>query len=187
MWHSYLFDIHGIPRWFLSYFQKSHISSKQSSYNLKLFRYYVMLILFLIASLLTLFGLLILYSISCIDRFYSIPFGFLSCFSFASFVCGSTAFGLFIYNWIDQRFYEFNEKIEINHIQQSIVALNPWINQIETFGLGFWIILGAIGLNLLTTLLSCCFCCGLQSDKSKLRIHVNNDKYAIVHTNLYDE
>lgn len=186
MWHSYIFDIQGIPRWFLSYFQKSQ-STKQSAVNLKLVRYYIMLILFLTAPLLTLFGLLILYSISCIDRFYSIPFGFLSCFSFGSFMCGSTALGIFIYNWIDQRLYEFYDKIEINHVPQSIAALNPWINQIETFGLAFWIILGAIGLNLFTTLLSCCFCCGLQSEKSKLRIHVNNDKYAIVHTNLYDE
>ena len=44
-----------------------------------------------------------------------------------------------------------------------------------------------VGTNLLTTILSCCFCCGLQSEKSKLRFHVDNDVYEIVQMTPYDE
>lgn len=147
-----------------------------------------MLILFLTAPFLTIFSLLILLCINCTDRFYSIPFAFVSCFSLLSFLSGISGLSLFLYEWISEHLYQQLDYInKSEQIQPSIVALNPWILQVEKFGLAFWILIGAIGVNLLTTILSCCFCCGLQSDKSKLRIHVNNDKYAIIHTSLYDE
>ncbi len=182
IWHSFLSDIQVIPRWLLSYFQSSN-----HDYNAKITRYYLMLILFLMAPILTFLGLLILCFMNCIDRFYSIPFAFVSCFSLTSFLTGASGLGIFLYEWINERLYQLDHKKEYGQIEQSIVALNPWIIHIEHLGLAFWIILAAIGINLLTTLLSCCFCCGLQSDKSKLRIYVNNDKYAVIHTGLYDE
>jgi hypothetical protein len=146
-----------------------------------------MLILFIAAPILTFIALLILFCVNCIDRFYSIPFVFVSCLSFASFLSGASGLGIFLYEWTHERFYQLDYTTEYGRIEQSIVALNPWIINIERLGLAFWIILGAIGVTLFTTILSCCFCCGLQSEKSKLRIHINNDKYAIVHTSLYDE
>jgi len=146
-----------------------------------------MLLLFITAPILTFFSLLILFCVNCMDRFYSIPFAFVGCFSFASFISGTSGLGMFLYEWIGERLYQLDHTKEYGQIEQSIVALNPWIINVERLGLAFWIIVAAIGINLFTTILSCCFCCGLQSDKSILRIHVNNDKYAIVHTNLYDE
>ncbi len=179
IWNSFLSDIQVIPRWLLSYFRSS-----ADFPNAKITRYYLMLILFIMAPILTFLGLLILCCINCIDRFYSIPFAFVSCFSLASFLTGASALGIFLFEWINERLYQFDYRKEY---EQSIVALNPWILNIECLGLAFWIVLAAIGINLLTTILSCCFCCGLQSDKSKLRIYVNNDKYAVIHTGLYDE
>lgn len=154
---------------------------------MKLTRYYIMLILFLTAPILTFFGLLVICCINCINRFYSIPFAFVGCFSLASFVSGASALGIFLYEWIQERFYQLDHTIEYRQIDQSLVALNPWIIDGERLGLAFWILLSAIGLNFLVTIISCCFCCGLQSDKSKLRIYVNNEKYAVIHTDLYDD
>jgi len=146
-----------------------------------------MLLLFIAAPLLTLFALLILSCLNCIDRFYSIPFAFVSWFSLTSFLSGASGLGIFLYEWINERLYQLDYTTKLGHIEPSIIALNPWIINVEYFGLAFWIIISAIGINLFTTILSCCFCWGLQSDKSKLRIYINNDKYAIVHTSLYDE
>jgi hypothetical protein len=182
IWNSLLSDIQGIPRWLSSY-----LTSSNDYYDIKRIRYYIMLLLFLAAPLLTILGLLILLCINCVDRFYSIPFVFVSCFSLGSFLTGSSGLGIFLYEWINERLYQLDYTIEFSQIESSIIALNPWIINVERFGLSFWIILSAIGINLFTTILSCCFCCGLQSDKSKLRIYVNNDKYAIIHTSLYDE
>ena len=147
----------------------------------------MMLILFIMAPILTLLGLLVLCCMNCVDRFYSIPFVFVSCFSLASFLTGAGGLGIFLYEWINERFYQYDHMKAYGQIQQSTIALNPWIIHVEHFGLAFWVLLAAIGINLLITVLSCCFCWGLQSDKSKLRIYVNNDKYAVIQTGLYDE
>jgi hypothetical protein len=181
IWHSLSLDIQGIPRWLLSCLQSSG-----AYYDMKIIRYYIMLILFLAAPLLTFLALLILSCLNCIDRFYSIPFAFVSWFSLTSFLCGASGLGIFLYEWINERLYQLDYTTELGQIEPSISALNPWIINVECFGLAFWIIISAIGINLFTTILSCCFFCGLQSDKSKLRIYINNDKYSIVHTSLYD-
>ncbi len=182
MWHSLSFNIQNIPRWLSSY-----LKSSGDSYDNKLIRYYIMLLLFVAAPLLTFLALLILICLNCVDRFYSIPFAFVGCFSFASFLSGTSGLGIFLYEWIHERLYQLDYTNDYGQIEPSIVAFNPWIINVEKFGLAFWIIIAAIGTNLFTTILSCCLCCGLQSDKSKLRIYVNNDKYAIIHTSLYDE
>jgi len=65
-------------------------------------------------------------------------------------------------------------------------ALNPWLIDVEQLGISWWIMVGAVTMSLFTTLLSCCICCGLQSDKSKFRINVAKDCYEIVQLNNYD-
>lgn len=181
IWHSFFPDIKELPNWLSSYLTSSNIS------EMKILRYYIMLILLISAPLITFFSLLILLCINCIDRFYSIPFAFVSCFSFISFLSGISGLGIFLYEWIHERLDPLDYINKFDQIQPSTVALNPWIIHVEKPGLDFWLLVAAIGTNLLITILSCCFCCGLQSDKSKLRIHINNDKYAIIHTSLYDE
>ena len=182
IWHSLFSDIRGLPRWFSSYFGPSADFS-----SMKLVRYYIMLIFFITAPILTFFGLLILCCLNCVDRFHSIPFAFVGGFSLGSFLSGASGLGIFLYEWIHEASYQLDHTTKYGQIEQSIVALNPWMINVERLGVAFWLILAAIGINLLTAVLSCCFCCGLQSDKSKLRIYVNNDKYAVIHTGLYDE
>lgn len=150
--------------------------------NMKRLRYLIMFSLFIGAPLFTILALLILLCINCVERFYSVPFAFVSVFSFASFLSGSGALGLFLYEWIHERFYHQSTETEA-----ILLALNPWLIHAERLGLAFWILVAAIATNLFTAMLSCCFCCGLQSDKSKLRIHVKNDKYEIVHMSAYDD
>ncbi|CAF2639862.1 unnamed protein product [Rotaria sp. Silwood2] len=183
MWQSISIDNQDLPRYLSSY----STSPRDFYYYMKRIRHYIMLLLFIIAPLLTLLSLLILFCINCIERFYSIPFAFISFFSLISFLSGSSGLGIFLYEWIHERLYRPDFTYELNQYESLIITFNPWIINVERLGLAFWIIVAAIGINLYTTILSCCFCCGLQSDKSKLRIHVKNDKYAIIHTSPYDE
>ncbi|CAF1265473.1 unnamed protein product [Rotaria magnacalcarata] len=183
IWHPITIDNEDIPRYLSSY----STSSRDFHHYLKRLRHYVMLLLFVAAPLLTLMSLLILFCVNCIDRFYSVPFAFVSLFSLLSFVSGSGGLGVFLYEWIYERTYRPDFTFELNQNQSLILALNPWIINVERLGLAFWIVVAAIGTNLFTAILSCCFCCGLQTDKSKFRIHIKNDKYAIIHTSPYDE
>ncbi|CAF1323539.1 unnamed protein product [Adineta steineri] len=183
MWESISLDNHGIPR----YIPLNSNSPRDFHYYTKRIRHLIMLLLFVTAPLLTFMALLILFCINCINRFYSIPFAFVSLFSFASFLSGAGGLGIFLYEWIQERSHRPAFTYEFEQTEAFIVALNPWIINVERLGLAFWLTVAAIGASLFTTILSCCFCCALQSDKSKLRIHVDNDKYVIVHTNPYDE
>ena len=183
MWHSILIDNPGIPRYLSSYSIYPH----DSYCYIKRVRHYIMVLLLIAAPLSTFIGLLVLFCMNCVDRFYSIPFAFISFFSFTSFLSGTGALAMFLYQWIQARLHRSNYTYESAQTKALTVALNPWIIDVERLGLAFWIVVAAIGTNLFTAILSFCFCCGLQSNKSKLRINVNNDKYAIVHTNSYDE
>ncbi|CAF3588560.1 unnamed protein product [Rotaria socialis] len=168
--------------------QSPYKSSPKHSHNYaKLIRYYVMFLLFVAAPLLTFLALLILFCINCVKRFYSIPFAFVSLFSLASFLSGAGALGIFLYEWIHDRFYRPDFTYELDQPEALVVALNPWLIEAEKLGLGFWLIVAAISATLFTTILSCCFCCGLQSEKSKLRFHVNNEVYEIVQMTPYDD
>ena len=180
-------DLQGIQDYFSFKFSSSKPSSRDRHNDLKRIRHSVMILLFIASPLLTFMALLILLCINCVDRFYSIPFAFISLFSFASFLSGAGGLGIFLYEWTQDRFYRPDYTYELGQPEALIVAFNPWIINVERFGLAFWLVVAAISANLLTTILSCCFCCALQSDKSKLRIHVNNKKYVIVHTSPYDE
>jgi hypothetical protein len=183
MWQSLSIDNQGIPHYLSSY----STSPRDFHYYTKRIRHYIMLLLFIAAPLLTFMALLILFCINCVNRFYSIPFAFVSLFCFTSFLSGAGGLGIFLYEWIQERVYRPDFTYEFEQNEALIIALNPWIINVERLGLAFWLTVAAIGASLFTTILSCCFCCALQSDKSKLRIHVNNNKYVIVHSSPYDE
>jgi hypothetical protein len=183
MWQSTWIGNQAIPRYLSSYKN----SPKEFYYHVKRIRYYIMFLLFIVAPLLTFLALLIIFCINCVERFYSIPFAFVSLFCFTSFLSGAGGLGIFLYEWIQERVYRPDFTYEFEQNEALIVALNPWIINVERLGLAFWLTVAAIGASLFTTILSCCFCCALQSDKSKLRIHVNNNKYVIVHSSPYDE
>jgi hypothetical protein len=154
---------------------------------MKRIRYYIMFLLFVAAPLLTFLALLIMFCMNCVERFYSIPFAFVSFISLASFLSGAGALGLFLYEWVHERLHRPDFTYEFKQDEALVLALNPWLINAERFGLAFWLVVAAIGTTLLTTILSCCFCCGLQSEKSKLRFHVDNDVYEIVQMTPYDE
>jgi hypothetical protein len=183
MWQSTWIGNQAIPRYLSSYKN----SPRDFHYYTKRIRYYTMFLLFIAAPLFTLMALLILFCINCVERFYSIPFAFVSFFSFASFLSGTGGLGIFLYEWVQERLHRPDFTYELDQAEALIVALNPWIINVEQLGLAFWITVAAIGTSLFTTILSCCFCCGLQSEKSKLRFHVDNDTYEIVHMTPYDE
>lgn len=189
MWRQLIpIDYQGIADYFS--FGASSSSSRGALENAARLRHVIMLALFLAAPLLIFIALLILFCTNCVDRFYSIPFAFVSVFSLASFVSGAGGLALFLHEWIHGRMQRPDVTVAGGGGGDSepwLVPLNPWLIDVERLGLAFWLMVGAIGASLLTTLLSCCFCCGLQSEKSKLRIHVNNKKYVIVHANPYDE
>ncbi|CAF0723970.1 unnamed protein product [Didymodactylos carnosus] len=149
-------------------------------------RYIVMVILFCSAALLICLSLLTLALIKCVDRFISVPFALVSFFAFFSFLAGCGGLGLFMYHWIHERMHrpDFTYTDERDAMKY---ALNSWLVNIEYLDLSFWLMIGAVGLSLLTTLLSCFLCCGLQTEKSKLRINVDKDSYEIVQLTPYDE
>ena len=183
IWHSTWIGHQPLPRYLDSY---SSSNRDLHSYTKRL-RYFIMFVLFVAAPIFTCLALLILFCINCIERFYSIPFAFVSFFSFASFLSGAGGLGLFLYEWIHERLYRADFTYEFDQAEALVVAFNPWLINVERLGLAFWITVAAIATSLFTTVLSCCFCCGLQSEKSKLRIRVKNDKYQIVHMSAYDE
>lgn len=183
MWQSTWIGNQAIPRYLSSY--KS--SPKEFHYHVKRIRYYIMFLLFIAAPLLTFLALLIIFCINCVERFYSIPFAFVSFVSLASFLSGAGGVGIFLYEWVQDRLHRPDYTYELNQAEALIVAFNPWLINIEQLGLAFWLTIAAVGTTLFTTILSCCFCCGLQSEKSKLRFHVDNDVYEIVQMTPYDD
>ncbi|CAF2372777.1 unnamed protein product [Rotaria sp. Silwood2] len=183
MWQSTWIGDQALPRYLSSYKN----SPKDFHYYVKRIRYYIMFLLFVAAPILTFLALLIIFCINCVKRFYSIPFAFVSFFSLASFLCGAGALGIFIYEWVQERLHRPDYTYEFNQTEALIVALNPWLIHAERLGLAFWLTVAAIATTLFTTILSCCFCCGLQSEKSKLRFNVHDDTYEIVHMATYDD
>ena len=81
-----------------------------------------MILLFFVAPFLTLMALLILFCMNCIDRFYSIPFAFVSLVSFAAFLNGIGGLGIFLYQWIQERLYR-KDYIEFINISIIFVQL----------------------------------------------------------------
>lgn len=183
IWQSTWIGNQALPR----YLSKYENSPREFHYYAKRIRYYVMFLLFAAAPLFTLIALLMIICINCVERFYSIPFAFVSFFTLASFVSGAGGLGIFLYEWVQERLHRPDFTYELDQTEAFIVALNPWLISVEKLGLAFWIALAAIAASLLTTILSCCFCCGLQSEKSKLRFNVKNDTYEIVQMAPYDE
>lgn len=183
MWQSTWIGNQAIPRYVSSY----ENSPKDFHRYVKRIRYYVMFLLFIAAPLLSFLALLIMLCISCVERFYSVPFAFVSFFSLASFLSGAGALGIFLYEWVQERLHRPEYTYELDQSEAFIVSLNPWLINVEHLGLAFWITVAAIGTTLFTTILSCCFCCGLQSDKSKLRFRMDNEVYEIVQMAPYDE
>ena len=149
--------------------------------------HFVMISLFIGAPIFTLLCLLIIFCINCVERFYSIPFAFVGFFSFAAFLCGAGALGLFLNQWIQDLLHGPDYIYESDQTEALLIALNPWLLDIERFGWAFWISVAAISTSLFTTILSCCFCCGLQSEKSKLRFHVHNSTYEIMQMAPYED
>lgn len=183
IWHSTWIGDQALPR----YSPSDDNSPQKFHYYVKRIRYYVMFLLFLAAPLLTFLALLFLFCITCIERFYSIPFAFISFFSFASFLSGAGGLGLFLFEWVHDRIHRPHFTYEFKEIESLTITLNPWLVDVEHLGLAFWLVVAAIATTLFTTILSCCFFCGLQSEKSKLRFHVKNDVYEIVQMAPYDE
>ena len=183
IWQSTWIGNQALPR----YLSSHESSARDFHYYAKRLRYYVMFLLFVAAPLFTLLALLMLICINCVKRFYSIPFAFISFFTLASFLSGTGALGIFLYEWVQERLHRPDFTYELDQSEAFIVALNPWLINVEKLGLAFWLVVAAIGSSLLTTILSCCFFCGLQSEKSKLRFNVNNDTYEIVQMAPYDE
>ena len=183
MWQSTWIGDQAMPRYLSSYKN----SPKDFHYYIKRARYCVMFLLFIAAPLLTLLALLTMFCINCVKRFYSIPFAFVSFISLASFLSGASGLGIFSYEWIQERLYRPDFTYELGQAEALVVALNPWLINAERLGLAFWLAVTAVSTTLFTTILSCCFCCGLQSEKSKLRFHVDNDTYEIVQMASYDD
>ncbi|CAF0952954.1 unnamed protein product [Rotaria sordida] len=183
MWQSTWIGDQALPRYLSTY----RNSPKDFHYYVKRIRYYIMFLLFIAAPILTFLALLIIFCTNCVKRFYSIPFAFVSIFSLASFLCGAGALGIFLYEWIQERLHRPDFTYELNQAEALVVALNPWLIEVERLGLAFWLTVAAIATTLFTTILSCCFCCGLQSEKSKLRFRIDNDTYEIVHMPTYDD
>ncbi|CAF1011700.1 unnamed protein product [Adineta steineri] len=183
IWKSTWIGNQPIPRYELSYKN----SPKEFHYYMKRMLYYIMFLLFVAAPLLTCVALLIIFCINCVQRFYSIPFAFVSFISLASFLSGAGAVGIFLYEWVQERLHRPDFTYDLDQAEALVVAFNPWLVNVERLGLAFWLVVAAVGSTLFTTILSCCFCCGLQSEKSKLRFHVDNEVYEIVQMAPYDE
>ena len=187
IWKSTWIDLQNL---FKSIFVPSKLSKTvkaDSHISINRLRDAIMFLLFVAAPIFTCLALMILLCINCVERFYSIPFAFVSFFSLASFLSGAGGLGLFLYQWINDRLYRDDTTYDYDQNEAFNMAFNPWIINAERLGLAFWMIVAAVSTNLFTTILSCCFCCGLQSEKSKLRIHVKNPKYEIVHMSAYDD
>ena len=182
MWQSTWIGNQALPR----YLKADGESTRDFHYFAKRLRYFVMFLLFIAAPLFTLLALLILICINCVERFYSIPFAFVGFFSFASFLSGAGALGIFLYEWVQDRLHRPDYAYELDQTEALIVALNPWLTYVEKLGLAFWICVAAVATSLYTSLLSCCFCCGLQSEKSKLRFNVKNETYKIIQIPDYE-
>ncbi|CAF0913309.1 unnamed protein product [Didymodactylos carnosus] len=150
------------------------------------YRYIIMVILFCLAALLLCLSLLALVLIKCVDRCVSVPFGLVTLLAFFSFLSGCGGLGLFLYQWIHERMHR-PDFAYTDQRDAMKYAFNFWIVNIEYLGLSFWLMIGAVGLSLLTTLLSCCICCGLQSDRSIFKVNAAKKKYEIIQYTPYED
>ncbi|CAF3883983.1 unnamed protein product [Rotaria sordida] len=114
----------------------------------------------------------------CHHKYQSVPFYFYNLWILLS--CLSICIGLlsFVFIWIWKKEilldYEKNSPLNI-----MIYERNPTLQNLEFFGLSFWLGCGAALTTFICLLLSCCICCTIGSSRS------DNKEYEIMHMQSY--
>ncbi|CAF0855242.1 unnamed protein product [Rotaria sordida] len=114
----------------------------------------------------------------CHHKYRSVPFYFYNLWILLS--CLSICIGLlsFVFIWIWKKEilldYEKNSPLNI-----MIYERNPTLQNLEFFGLSFWLGCGAALTTFICLLLSCCICCTIGSSRS------DNKEYEIMHMQSY--
>jgi hypothetical protein len=125
------------------------------------------------------FAIISLFFVACCrHKCLSIPFYFYGLWILLAWVSICSALLTFVSMWFWKKQnlldYENNSPLDI-----MIYQRNPSLQDVEFFGLSFWLACGAALATFIGLLLSCCVCCTIGSSRSE------NKEYEIMHMQNY--
>jgi hypothetical protein len=114
----------------------------------------------------------------CHQKCMNIPFYFYGLWTLFAWLLISIALISFVNIWIWKREILIDDERNLS-IETMIHKRNPSLQNLEFFGLSFWLACGAGLMTFISLLLSCCICCTIGSARSE------NKEYEIMHMQNY--
>ncbi len=144
--------------------------------------HYLRLIVFygiLCGLILIIFSIISLFfSVCCRQKCINIPFYFYGLWTLFAWLFISIGLIAFVNIWIWKKEILLDDERNLPY-ETMIHRLNPSLQNLEFFGLSFWLACGAILSTFISLLLSCCICCTMSSSRSE------NKEYEIMHMQNY--
>ncbi len=160
---------------------ESYIHPTQRLEHLNLMHYLQFIIFYGIAggliwiffSIISLFFL-----ICCREKCRNIPFYIYGLWTLLAWLFITIALILFVYIWILKKETLLDDEKSLSY-ETMIHKMNPSLQNLEFFGLSFWLACGSALGTFIGLLLSCCICCTINSSRSE------NKEYEIMHMQNY--
>jgi hypothetical protein len=157
----------------------THPTHRQEYLNLI---YYIQLVVFygIAGGLIWIFFSIIslFFLICCREKCRNIPFYIYGLWTLLAWLFITIALILFVYIWILKKETLLDDEKSLSY-ETMIHKMNPSLQNLEFFGLSFWLACGAALTTFIGLLLSCCICCTLGSSRS------DNKEYEIIHMQNY--
>ena len=114
----------------------------------------------------------------CRQKCSNLPFYFYGLWTLLAWLLISIALVSFVNIWIWEREILLDDERNLSY-ETMIHRLNPSLQNLEFFGLSFWLACGSALTTFAGLLLSCCICCTIGSARSE------NKEYEIMHMQNY--
>ncbi len=120
----------------------------------------------------------LIFSACCRQKYIYLPFCFYGIWILLAWVFISLGLISFVGIWMWKKDILIDDERNSSY-ETMIHRINPSLQNLEFFGLSFWLACGAALTTFIGLLLSCCICCTLGSSRS------DNKEYEIIHMQNY--
>lgn len=137
--------------------------------------------------------ILIVISLTLVElcqKHLSCPFSLLTTLCLLGFLCGASAIGIFLWNWVHRKihmtsFHHYSGPDDMLWAYPVTYRLNPWLTSVEILDVAFYVTCAGVALCLITTIVSLLFFCGAASSRFSFDQHKGS--YEIVKILPYDD
>ncbi len=160
---------------------ESYLNPNQRLEYLKLIHYLKLIVFYGITGGLILIFLSIIslfFFVCCRHKCINVPFYFYGLWTLFAWLFISIALISFVNIWIWKKEILIDEQRN-SLFETMIYKMNPSLQNLEFFGLSFWLACGSALTTFISLLLSCCICCKIGSSRSE------NKEYEIMQMQNY--